>query len=102
MKAIHYRHPKFSDRFHACGMGTPEPDRVTSDIEKVTCQRCLGTISGKKASNRQAGDRPKIPVKLRVNRDLWDQVVARSLSQETTQIQVIEEALAVYFRYLKS
>jgi len=58
----------------------------------------MGTISGKKASNRQAGDRPKIPVKLRVNRDLWDKVVARSVSQNTTQIQVVEEALASFFK----
>jgi hypothetical protein len=79
-------------------MGKPEPDRITPDIDKVTCKRCMGTISGKKASNRQAGDRPKIPVKLRVNRDLWDQVVARSLSQNTTQIQVVEEALASFFK----
>lgn len=93
---IHYRHPQLSENYHACGMGKPPKERIVDDITKVTCQRCLGTVTGAKASNRQISDRPKIQKAIRIDANLIDRLRVTSARTGLTHIQLIESALDAY------
>lgn len=91
---IHYQHPTLN--YHACGMGDAALIEMTDDIDKVTCQRCLGTVTGKKRSNRQQGDEPKQERKIKIAAELvrmWDD---RALRDGKTKTEIIEAALRQY------
>lgn len=63
-KAIHYKHPVLG--YHACGMGNRLTVTMTEAIADVTCQRCLGTITGQKN-----GGRPVSSGSMIKNRAAW-------------------------------
>lgn len=46
-RKIHYKHPILN--YHACGMGDPLFLKMTGDLSKVNCKRCLTTVTGQKA-----------------------------------------------------
>lgn len=91
---IHYHHPTLG--YHACGMGDAALIQMTDDINQVTCQRCLGTVTGKRRSNRQQGDEPKQERKIKISAELirlWDQ---RATKDGVTRTAIIEAALREY------
>jgi hypothetical protein len=70
---------------------------LTTDPEKVTCDRCKNAIAGIKGSNRQQGDRPKKSVTLRIDKGLWEQVQGRAIARRTSCIAIVEDVLKKYF-----
>lgn len=87
---IHYLNPKTG--IHACGLGSPLPNEVSADIESVTCQRCLATVTAKKRKpGRPVTGAAKIKVTLRLPPDL-----VKWIDSHGERTSVITEALKTF------
>lgn len=93
-KVIHYKHPKFSDRYHACGMGEPDAKYITTELGKVTCKRCLGTVTADKLPR----GRPPSPDSMTKKGKAWSMPDEAWdwLERQPNQSETIREAIALY------
>lgn len=80
--------------YHACGMGDRNTVLMSSDLEEVTCNRCLRTVTADKLPR----GRPKKPDKflkkvkaLYLKAEDWDW-----LESQENQAQTIRDAIALY------
>lgn len=96
-KKIHYQHPHYTTRHHACGIGDLSSIVLTSNLNEVTCGMCLNTTIGK-GSNRQINDRPKVKPGWRLDQDLIDAVRDRAKESGLSQTAIVESALNEYLK----
>jgi hypothetical protein len=85
---IHLRHPKLG--YHACGLGDPASVIMTEDLDNVTCQRCLQSVTAKK---RLPGRPPTGKAKTSITVRLPPELLTWIDSQSGDRTQVIIEAL---------
>ena len=90
-RKIHFINPATSQQ--ACGVAIDSLRlRLTDDITQVTCQHCLNTASGKKHAGGKPrhGADPKVPITLKIDRELRDKAKAKKINCS----RLLEQAIA--------
>jgi uncharacterized protein (DUF4415 family) len=92
LKAIHYQHPVL--KYHACGLGDSLNIRMVSDIDKVTCKRCLATATAQKRKPGRPlkGDEYTKKISVRLPKSLVDWLDKQGSDRTAALTSVLTQA----------
>jgi hypothetical protein len=90
MPKIHYQHPKMPKGHNACGLGDRNKILISTNLDEVTCDRCLRTATAGKNGGRPESGMRQIMVNVMLPVEVIDWLSTKNKS-ETIRTLLIEE-----------